>query len=177
MQYIGRFAQSLGSSGNHFTECPVIFSVLYWLVVHSGSRGLGAKVYDVIAQACRAVNDGFEVATGELAKFYTVAYDALNKFAKMNRVICAIAVLKELNYVYSVSTLKSVMAQSHLFAPAIEKCGADSTGNAMLALISGLTHNGLKAYVNDVSKEVLFVLSKGHGHENVRQRPLSLSGQ
>jgi hypothetical protein len=163
LRYIGRYAQSLGSSGNHFMEISTDEEGYLWAVVHSGSRGLGAKVYAVIAEACRIVNaaNGFvcELATNELAVFYARAYDALNKFAKLNRIMCAIAVLYDLGFQISAPTLQQAMRESFVFKPAMEACGAD--GEAMLSLMSGLTHNGIKAYVNDETREVHYVLSKG----------------
>jgi hypothetical protein len=163
LRYIGRFAQSLGSSGNHFMEISTDEQGYMWAVVHSGSRGLGAKVYSVIAEACRIVNGaaGFscELATGELAVFYARIYDVLNKFAKLNRIMCAVAVLHDLGFETEPSILQDHMRESFVFKPAMEECGED--GEAMLSLMSGLTHNGIKAYINDVSKEVHYVLSKG----------------
>ncbi len=159
LQYVGKFAQSLGSSGNHFMEMSKDEQNKYWLVIHSGSRGLGAIVYNIIADACRCVNDGFEIATNQLSSFYIRVYDALNKFAKLNRVICGIAVLKELGFEYKSNELKNIMKQSYLFAPAIEKCLNNE--ESILSLISGLTHNGLKAFTNDETKQVLYILSKG----------------
>ena len=159
LRYIGKFAQSLGSSGNHFMEMSKDDQNKYWLVIHSGSRGLGAIVYNIIADACRCINDGFEIATNELAKFYIRVYDAINKFAKLNRVICGVAVLKELGFKYKSNELKNIMKQSYLFAPTIAKC--QDNEDSILSLISGLTHNGLKAFTNDETKEVLYILSKG----------------
>ncbi len=163
LRYIGRYAQSLGSSGNHFMELSTDDQGYLWAVVHSGSRGLGAKVYSVVAEACRIINyyNGFvcEVATGELAVFYARVYDALNKFAKLNRIMCAVAVLHDLGFSSDTKSLQHHMRESFVFKPAIQACGSD--GEAMLSLMSGLTHNGIKAYINDVSKEVHYVLSKG----------------
>lgn len=163
LRYIGRYAQSLGSSGNHFMEVSTDDEGYLWVVVHSGSRGLGAKVYGVIAEACRIVNgaNGFscELATGPLAVFYARVYDALNKFAKLNRIMCAIAVLHDLGFQIDAQTLQQAMRNSFVFKPAMDKCGED--GEAMLSLMSGLTHNGIKAFVNDDTREVHYVLSKG----------------
>lgn len=159
LKYIGRYAQSLGSSGNHFMELAVDDEGFYWTVVHSGSRGLGAKVYEAISKAARILTGGFEVATGALATFYARAYDALNKFAKLNRVMCSVAVLQDMGYETSAPILKTHMKQSFMFKDAMTKVGHDS--DAMLSLMSGLTHNGIKAFVNDTTKEILFVLSKG----------------
>jgi hypothetical protein len=162
LRYIGRYAQSLGSSGNHFMELSKDDQGFLWAVVHSGSRGLGAKVYTVIAEACRIVNytNGFvcELATGELAVFYARVYDALNKFAKLNRIMCAVAVLHDLGFEVETKSLHHHMRESFVFKPAMEICG---DGEAMLSLMAGLTHNGIKAYINEESKEVHYVLSKG----------------
>lgn len=160
LEYVSTFSQSLGSSGNHFCELTTDNDGFYWLVVHSGSRALGAKVYDTVATLSRHVNSGLEVATGPLALFYTRAYDALNKFAKFNRIVCAIAVLDALKCETSADVLKKVMMDSPVFAPAIDKCSSTDQP-AMLALLGGLTHNGIKAYVNPNEKQVLYVLSKG----------------
>ena len=50
LAHVGRFAQSLGSSGNHFMELASDDAGKYWIVVHSGSRALGAMVHGVIAE-------------------------------------------------------------------------------------------------------------------------------
>lgn len=163
LRYIGRYAQSLGSSGNHFMELCTDDQGYMWAVVHSGSRGLGAKVYQVIAEACRIIScaSGFtcEVATGELAVYYSRAYDCLNKFAKLNRIMCAIAVLYDLGLEIEPAVLQRHMKNSHVFDAAVMKCQDD--GEAVLSLMSGLTHNGIKAYVNDSTKQVIYILSKG----------------
>lgn len=163
LRYIGRYAQSLGSSGNHFMELSTDDEGYLWAVVHSGSRGLGAKVYHVIAEACRIIScaKGFtcEVATGELAVFYARAYDCLNKFAKLNRIMCAVAVMHDLGLVIEPAVLQHHMKVSHVFNLAAVKCQDD--GEAILSLMSGLTHNGIKAYVNDETQQVIYVLSKG----------------
>ena len=158
LAYIGKFCQSLGSSGNHFMELATDDDDRYWFVVHSGSRALGAIVYGAIAEACRTINDGFEIATGELARFYARAYDALNQFAKLNRVICAVAALDAMGCETSATVLKAAMVAAPLFSP-ISICDvADRMANA---LMGGLTHNGLKAFVDDERKLVMHVLSKG----------------
>lgn len=159
LNYIGRFAQSLGSSGNHFMEMSVDDQGYLWWVVHSGSRSLGSKVYEAIAGACRLVTGGLEIATGPLAVFYVRAYDVLNKFAKLNRILCALAVSDALGFSTEAEVFHKAMKASFLFAPAMHAVGHDA--DAMLSLMSGLTHNGLKAYVSDKEKKVLFVMSKG----------------
>ena len=158
LDYIGKFTQSLGSSGNHFIEMATDDHQKNWLVVHSGSRSLGSVVYNEIAAACRSVTGGYEVATGKLAEFYTRAYSAVNQFAKLNRVICAIAVLDDLRLETRASALKDGMKRSEIFASAIQAC---EDHGAMLGLLGGLTHNGIKAFVNDEEQKVMYVLSKG----------------
>jgi hypothetical protein len=158
LRYISRFAQTTGSSGNHFCEISVDDWGYYWIILHSGSRMLGSKVYECISKAARVVNDGLEIATDKLAVFYMKAYDALNQFAKLNRIICAIAVLHELELDTNCQVLKKVMADSPLFKPAII---ATKDKEAILSLMSGLTHNGIKSYINDDEKKCMYVLSKG----------------
>ena len=154
LAYVGKFCQSLGSSGNHFMELAADETDRYWFVVHSGSRALGAMVYGAIAEACRLTHDGFEIATGELARFYARAYDALNQFAKLNRVICAVACLDAMGCETSAAALKAAMVASPLFSHGADVDMAD-------ALMGGLTHNGLKAFVDDGRRLVMHVLSKG----------------
>ena len=165
LRFISRYAQSLGSSGNHFCELSVDDSDgKLWFVVHSGSRGIGSLVYSVIAEACRFLEGGFEVATGAMAVFYQGAFDALCKFAKLNRVLCALAALRELGYETRASTLQRVMCDSPVFSVAVGKFGgrSDTSGRApVLALLGGLVHNGVSCFVDDASATVLFVLKKG----------------
>ena len=168
LEYASSFAQSLGSSGNHFMEMAVDDFGKCWLVVHSGSRALGAKVHACIAEACRIVEQGYEIATGALAVFYAKAYAALDKFAKFNRVVCALAVLDTLGLETTPAALKTAMASSAIFGPAIAKVrgprwkfwNRSATGN-VLGLLGGLTHNGLKAFVNAETRQKMFILTKG----------------
>jgi hypothetical protein len=157
LSFVAKYAQTLGSSGNHFIELAEDKFGDPWFVVHSGSRGLGAMVHSAIAYACKATCEGHEIATGPLAIFYRKAYDALNKFAKLNRIACAIAVLNEMGAVVDAATLVGVMQERKLFSSAV----ALSDPGAVPALLSGLTHNGLKAFVNHDDKTILFVACKG----------------
>jgi hypothetical protein len=170
LRYISRFAQSLGSSGNHFLELSKDDGDKLWLVVHTGSRGLGAAIYNVIAEACRFLEGGFEVATGALAVFYQRAFDVLCKFAKLNRVLCALAVLRELGFETNACNLQNVMVESSLFKGAVDRFSsmsastvaeAGATRAATLALLGGLVHNGVSCFVNDAMRTVLFVVKKG----------------
>lgn len=159
LRYISRYAQSLGSSGNHFCELSQDDGNKLWLVVHSGSRGLGAAVYNVIAEACRFMEGGYEVATGALAVFYQRAFDTLCKFAKLNRVLCALAVLQELGYETNARVLQDIMIASPLFQHAVGRFKDARTPT--LALLGGLVHNGISCFVNDDTRTVFFVLKKG----------------
>lgn len=158
LRFVSKFAQTLGSSGNHFMELATDDFDDDWLVVHSGSRGLGAMVHSVVSYACKATSGGFEVATGPLAIFYRRAYDALNGFAKLNRIACAVAVLEEMGEVTDPSVLLSEMRSRRLFSSALAR--VDDNG-IVSALMSGLTHNGIKAFVNHDDKKILFLACKG----------------
>jgi hypothetical protein len=157
LDFVAKYAQTLGSSGNHFMELAEDKFGDPWIVVHSGSRGLGAMVHSAIAYACKATCAGREIATGPLAIFYRKAYDVLNKFAKLNRIACAIAVLDEMGATVDASMLVDVMQRRQLFSSAVSL----TTPGAVPALLSGLTHNGLKAFVNHDDKTILFVACKG----------------
>jgi hypothetical protein len=130
-----------------------------WVVVHSGSRALGAAVYGVVAEARRFLSGGSEVASGEMALFYQRAFDALNKFAKLNLVLCALAVLDATGHETGVAEMQAAMRASPLFAPAIARAAA--TDAATLALLSGVVHNGVACFMNDELRTALFVLKKG----------------
>ena len=158
LKYISRFAQTTGSSGNHFCEISVDDWGFYWIILHSGSRMLGSMVYDCISKAAKVMNNGLEIATDKLAIFYMKAYDVLNQFAKLNRIICAISVLHELELDTNCQVLKNVMAKSPLFEPAIT---ITNDKESILSLMGGLTHNGIKSYINDEEQKSLYVLSKG----------------
>jgi hypothetical protein len=127
--------------------------------VHSGSRALGAAVYGVVAEARRFLSGGSEVASGEMALFYQRAFDALNKFAKLNLVLCALAVLDATGHETGVAEMQAAMRASPLFAPAIARAAA--TDAATLALLSGVVHNGVACFMNDELRTALFVLKKG----------------
>jgi hypothetical protein len=157
LSFVAKYAQTLGSSGNHFMELAEDKFEDPWLVIHSGSRGLGATVHSAIAYACKATCRGHEIASGPLAIFYRKAYDVLNKFAKLNRIACAIAVLTEMGAVVNAKTLTKIMRGRRLFASAVESAAPD----AVPALLSGLTHNGLKAFVNHEDKTIFFIACKG----------------
>lgn len=205
LRFVSGYAQSLGSSGNHFMELATDASDAYWLVVHSGCRGLGAQVYSAIVAASRVLNAealpalssvggaaeccagahraaprgasskkakapatryiGQEVVTGPLAAFYVRAHEALTDFAKLNRLLCALAVLRSVGASTSAPELQAVMCTAPLFAPAVAAFGSTAAGGegaeAVASLLRGLVHNAIRAFVNDATREVHFVMCKG----------------
>ena len=152
LMYISRYCQSLGSSGNHFFELAEDERGYLWNVVHSGSRGLGAIIYGIIVSSCMILNDGVDVATEELCDFYRLAYDSLNKFARINRAMCAIAAMKKMGYAHDGETLSNISSKSWIF---------ESAGDSCKDLLKGLCHNGIKAFVNKDTRKLLYVLNKG----------------
>lgn len=163
LRYIGRFSQTLGSSGNHFMELSEDDNGFLWAVVHSGSRRIGAMIYSCVSAACKFMNNGMDMATGELSTVYCKAYDCLNKFAKMNRAMCAIAVMKRLGIESSGSKLSSELTDSWIFKDAISKhCEVEEESRVSArSLLSGLCHNGIKAFANMETRQVVYILSKG----------------
>ena len=154
LKYIGRYAQSLGSSGNHFLEVSEDDRGFIWAVVHSGSRRLGAMIYTAISNACRILNDGEEIATNELAALYNKAYRCLDKFARMNRCVCAIAVMKSLGLESNGTRLANTLRESWIFKDS-------ARGDCSRKLIHGLTHNGIKTFVNHEKRLKVNILTKG----------------
>ena len=157
LRYVGRYSQTLGSSGNHFMELSRDDEGYIWAVVHSGSRRLGAMIYSCISSACKFMNNGDDFAIGELSEIYCKAYDVLNKFARLNRAMCAVSVMKALSLEFSGKKLSSVLLNSWLFRVA----NSEESKNSSKALLSGLCHNGISAFVNHETKQILYVLSKG----------------
>lgn len=163
LRYIGRYSQTLGSSGNHFMELSEDDNGFLWAVVHSGSRRLGAMIYSCVSAACRFMNNGLDMATGDLSTIYCKAYDCLNKFAKMNRAMCAIAVMKRLGIESRGSKLSSELTDSWIFKDAISQhCEVEEESRVSArSLLSGLCHNGIKAFANRETRQVVYILSKG----------------
>lgn len=154
LKYIGRYAQTLGSSGNHFLEVSEDDRGYIWAVIHSGSRRLGSMIYTSISNACRILNGGDDIATGQLAILYTKAYHCLDKFARMNRCACAISVMKTLGLESNGSRLATSLMNSWIFKDV-------DHGGCSKKLLHGLTHNGIKTFVNHTTKKKVSVLTKG----------------
>lgn len=155
MKYASRFLQSLGSSGNHFLELTESSDDgALFVVTHSGSRGLGAIVYAAISALAR-VYSGSNVATGPLCEVYRQAFEVLCTFAQVNRILCALAVLQPMGLCTHGESLMRVMRESRIFA------SSRLTDAQKTKLLFGLTHNGVKTFVNHATKEIVHILSKG----------------
>lgn len=155
LQFASKYMQSLGSSGNHFIELTESSAdgALY-AVTHSGSRGLGALVYNIIASLSR-IHTGSNVATGALAVLYRRTFDVLCRFAQINRILCGMAVLKALNFEYTGAPLRGAMLASSMFR------GSTMDEVQRTKLLFGLTHNGIKTFVDHGAKQIVRILSKG----------------
>ena len=160
LKFICRYAMTLGSSGNHFLEMCKDSNDYLWWVVHSGSRALGAMVYKVLlAVTILLGNPG--VASGPVARFYAKAYDTLNKFARFNRALCAIAVSEKMGFDTSGETLRKVMLSNPLFKEPISvyTTKSDKLKQSMNNLAYGLTHNGIKSF--KYKNKIIFICQKG----------------
>jgi hypothetical protein len=157
LTFASRFLQSLGSSGNHFIELAESSAdnTLY-TVTHSGSRGLGAQIYKQISIIAH-IYAGNNIASGNLAQIYRRAFDVLCKFAQINRILCGLAVLKKMDgFVIDGDKLKHTMIHSPMFDGPNPLSDAQRT-----KLLFGLTHNGIKTFVNHQDKQIIHVMSKG----------------
>ncbi len=154
LNFATKFGQSLGSSGNHFIELAQSNEQLLFAVIHSGSRGLGAAVYKKISEL-NHIYASNNIAQNELAVLYTKAFSVLCQYAQLNRILCGLAVLEPMNYSIDGKSLKDVMVSSPMFSH------PNLSVDQKTRLLFGLTHNGIKAFCNEDSKEVIFVLSKG----------------
>jgi hypothetical protein len=156
LDYILGFGMTLGSSGNHFLEMNEGSDGRLYLVIHSGSRALGAMVYQKISFICSTLYGSNAMAVGKYVDIYNKAYSVLNKFAVINRILCAIGVLKQLGFAYDGQLLKEYLIhQNPLFAGIADH--PEQIGN----LIKGVTHNGVKCFVNHQTQQKIFILCKG----------------
>ena len=149
------FSQTLGSSGNHFLEMSEDSDGFLYFVVHSGSRGLGAMLYRRIAQLCVAAYGDGAVATGWMADLYKKVFSVCNTFALLNRTLCAISVMKCLEFDYSGQALR----QSLLNTPMFQIEGLDE--NSITRLMRGVVHNNMTVFVNNQSRQVIYIMAKG----------------
>ena len=154
ISYVMRFGMTLGSSGNHFLEMNVDENGNLYLVVHSGSRALGAIIYNKISALCNVIYGDSAVATGWLAEIYNRAFSVLNKFAVLNRLSCAIAVLNDLGLECNGSILRNYLITTN---PLFHQAKPEDVST----LLKGVTHNGIKCFVNHADRKKIFVLGKG----------------
>ena len=157
LAFIVGFAMTLGSSGNHFLEMNEGTDGRLYFVVHSGSRGLGAMIYSKIALLCTAIYGTSAVATGEFADLYNRAFSVLNKFAVMNRVLCALAVLHGLGFESNGHVLREYLANK---CPLFQGIGAEKP-EEVSAILRGVTHNGVKLFVDHSTRRKVYVMCKG----------------
>ena len=155
LEYATKFSQSLGSSGNHFIELSESSDNNFlYTVIHSGSRGLGSMIYNKISLLVR-IHTGNNIAIGNLAKVYNKSFDVLCKFAQLNRILCGLSVLENLNFSIDGNELKNHMINSCIFKD------SNLNDNQKTKLLFGLTHNGIKTFVNHSTKKYINILSKG----------------
>ena len=154
---------TLGSSGNHFLEIAEKNGKLF-VVTHSGSRALGAAVYKKILDLT-ALSGSTGMATGELAHFYSWAYDLLNQFAQINRLLCAMAVAQAMGWDTDPEILRKAMVADETFAPVSEMFSGEEAEKAINVLLKGLTHNGVKCFrqwdESGKTTRILFLCVKG----------------
>ena len=154
--FVMGFGMTLGSSGNHFLEMNQAEDGRLYLVIHSGSRALGAMVYKRISAICCALYGVNAVAVGEYAALYNLAYSALNNFAIINRLLCGVRVLQELGCTFEGESLKQHMVNhTPLFA------GIADQPQQVSALLRGVTHNGIKCFLNHTTRQKIFIMCKG----------------
>ena len=149
------FSQTLGSSGNHFLEMSEDKDGFLYFVVHSGSRGLGAMLYRRIAQLCVAAYGDGAVATGWMADLYKKVFSVCNTFALLNRTLCAISVMKCLDFDYTGQKLRKSLLETPMFQ--IE--GLDES--SITRLMRGVVHNNMTVFINHFTKEMIYIMAKG----------------
>lgn len=157
LSFILGFSATLGSSGNHFLEMNEGEDGRLYFVVHSGSRGLGAMIYKKISILCTAIYGQSAVATGKFATLYNRAFSVLNKFAVMNRVLCAISVLNDLGFEKDGHVLRDYLIEKN---PLFTGIGAENPAEVS-SILRGVTHNGVKCFVDHTTKRKIFILCKG----------------
>lgn len=155
--YVLGFGMTLGSSGNHFLEMNHDSSGNLYLVIHSGSRGLGGLIYRKISAICTVIFGDSAVAVGWMADLYNRAYSVLNKFAVLNRLSCAIAMLKDLKLCCDGQQMRDYLVENNPLFSEIGAVSPDDISN----LLRGVTHNGVNCFVNHSTQQKIFVMCKG----------------
>lgn len=164
LNYMFGYLCSLGSAGNHFAEMAFANKKQttpnadkgkkqVYTVVHSGSRGFGAKIFDAIRFLC-VVRNGAGIATNDLSDLYSRAYDLLQQVAFYNRFMCVNAIYSGMENVdCNAETIRDALFNSDMLSQA-----EPSIRNN---LIKGMIHNGLSAFVDHDTQRVAIILKKG----------------
>jgi len=167
-------------TGNHFIEICVSDKGEFWLVIHSGSRGAGARIASVSIRRAKELMKRFYIDLEDMSLAYLpeetdefVEYvEGMNwalRYAKINRTIMMDNVLKALDVVsYPASTIDC----HHNFAQKerhygknlwITRKGATKAGKDELGIIPGSM--GEKSYIvkGKGNRESFFSCSHGAG--------------
>jgi len=155
LRYVFGYLCSLGSAGNHFAELAVDatdFSDVS-VIIHSGSRGIGAKIFDAINFLC-VMQNGSGIATDKLSALYTRAYDLLQQVAFYNRFICCNAILGGIDgIVCDAEIIRDTLYNSKMLSRA--------DPSIRHSLLKGMIHNGLSAFADDKTHRLAIILKKG----------------
>jgi hypothetical protein len=144
------YGGSLGCSGNHFAEYAVDKKTgKTYVVCHTGSRALGARIY-AFFQDASSVNGTPGIVTGDMAIRYAEATEAMNTFASVNRAICALSILTEMGEPCDPDILRAdVIADVARRFPAATP---EQRERIVATAILGTTHNTTKAFVFEDAK-------------------------
>lgn len=157
---------TIGATGNHFAE------KLYQLLVHSGSRGVGALLYDWLVKMCIVVNaNGLVAVESNQVDIVARVCDAMNRFAAANRAAMYYYLIDNLNQITNsegekVYNLQTSVEEVHAAYRNIKwvQEGCADTGIPIdviiKTLIRGNTHNGIAIY-KDGNNRVCMLLTKG----------------
>lgn len=153
---------SLGSSGNHFAELGSDINGDIYTIIHSGSRGIGSKIYDAINFLCH-FNTGSGLATNKMSFLYTEAYTILETIAFYNRFMCIVAIYEKMNLYMDKFMNIPISTDTNTLKTGIINCEMlkNVDQNIRHSLIKGMVHNGLSAFVDHEQKEIICILKKG----------------
>ena len=164
LKFIIKHMGGFGSSGNHFFEILKDDFGNLVACMHSGSRGLGSKVYDAMKKKlpmlegdrCIAVND-VDVAR------VSAIYDSLNKFALFNRAFCYYILVDSMSK-YNLTTDIAKILNAYKDLPYIKTMECGNEDEAVRRLAQGIIHNGFvgfKCIVDGGEVKYAIVLMKG----------------
>ena len=86
IQFMLEWAGGLGNAGNHYFEIVISPEGYLYLSVHSGGRGIGSMLYELIEEL-NSICSQFEYSEGPLAEFTAMVSELVVMFAKYNRLI------------------------------------------------------------------------------------------